>query len=89
MIHSFELIRHQNGNSTVVFYEGPENKKRKIVFQKDSNAQWLLHYYCYKGMSFINIFKRLREKYVFKANKNNPWIFRPFDKSLILNTSSL
>lgn len=81
MIHSFNQVNHANGNVTVEFFD--DNKRRQIIFQKGTIA---LEDYTMCGIADIyQAIISLREKYLFKANANNPSIFRPIEKSLILN----
>lgn len=94
MFHTFNIIENKNGNTTVTFHE--DNKLRNIIFQKGTEAQLhfakvLAHFNetlpqtTHVDQILITSIKYMRKRYLFKANANNPSIFRPISKSLILN----
>lgn len=79
MIHSFSVTERKNYNKVVEFFQ--DNKLRRIIFTKDSEA-----YVDFNRLSFNkentpkDIVIRMKKKYFFKANANNKSIFRPVIK---------
>lgn len=85
MIHSFEQINNVNGNVTVIFFE--DNKKRQIIMTKGTEALR-----AYQDITIGDIdpgdypdikgaINKMKSNYIFKANPNNPSIFRPIVKT--------
>jgi len=92
MVHSFNSVYNANGNVTIEFFE--DNKKRSIIFQKDTRActdviNTLQHYHMLSYMDKYRkeddrikaVIEHLRKSYVFKSNPNNVSIFRPLVKT--------
>lgn len=83
MIHSFKTICNANGNITVEFFE--DNKRRQIIFTKGTDALIMLKLRLMDtNQNAEQAIKMLKANYLFKANANNPSIFRPIAKSLIM-----
>lgn len=94
MIHSFKIVEHVNKNITVQFYQ--DNKLRKIIFTNGTKALehfiGIQRYYVNTASGIATndeiiqgTIENMRKRYIFKANANNPSIFRPIAKSLILS----
>lgn len=83
MIHSFKTNCNANGNINVEFYE--DNKRRQIIFTKGTDALITLKLRLMDtDQDAQQAIKLMKSTYLFKANANNPSIFRPIAKSLIL-----
>jgi hypothetical protein len=81
MIHSFSEVMLVNGNMNVCFQE--DNKMRRIILSKGSQA--LEDYQSIEDATIKGNIMAMKKKYYFKANANNKSIFRPIDKSLMID----
>lgn len=82
MVHSFSQVDNANGNTTIIFFE--DSKKRQVILTKGTDAQadyQIILSALPDDTDVRTALNLMRNHYYFRANPNNPSIFRPFPKS--------
>jgi hypothetical protein len=89
-VHSFKTIQHNNGNVTIVFYQGTKRRDIKLIKGTSARDEYVSMYNDNASQLYPdsiddehitrNCIDALREDYLFKKHDNNPSIFYPHSK---------